>query len=583
MHSFTTCIDFFSSHVEKTPQRPYLFYKKDGRYLSYSYQDIWTRAKALSHYLKQKGIKKGDTVAIIANNRPEWVIADIGILLIGAIVVPLYPTLSKAEVHHILDDAEVSCIIAELPVHVAFAVSYKNTGVQCEILSIEPHDECECLETVFSTIINDVETHDFHDISGDDVASIVYTSGTTGIPKGVMLTHTNFVTNVKDICSSLPLSDKDKVLSFLPLSHVFERTAGYYTVTAVGGQIYYAESITSVGDDLLIAQPTVLVSVPRLYEKIQSKIQLGLSGVKKALFYWALNLGLRCGIYGEHKPNFIHRILLFFANTLVYSKIKLKTGGHLRFFVSGGAPLGKELGNFFRGLGLLIIEGYGQTETSPVVACNRLDAFRMGSIGKTLPSVSVKLSDDGELLVKGRSVMKGYYKKETETTHVLSSDGWLHTGDIAEIDAEGFIYIVDRLKDIIVLSNGKKVSPQLIESSVLKSTFISQIVVTGENRNYITALIVPDFERFRSVHRVLNALSNDRLVSHTIVQLTIQEEIDRFTQSLSRYEKIKQFSLLPAELTQENGELTPTLKPKRKIIRTRYKGDIDSMYQKEKK
>ena len=513
----------------------------------------------------------------MSNNRPEWVVSDIAIMSLGAVVVPVYPTLSQEDTAYILKDSDSKVAIMELKQHVDFAKTFLANGGDVTILSISDTPGVDSFSSVLSKRSDD-ETFDSSSLLSDDVASIVYTSGTTGDPKGVMLTHGNFLSNVSDIREALPLSESDRVLSFLPLSHVFERTAGYYTVLAIGGQIYYAESITSVAQDMLLAKPTVLVSVPRLYEKIQAKIVAGLTGAKKPLFHMASSFGLRYGKFGDKKGSVFHALILKLWDTLVFSKIRQKTGGHLRFFVSGGAPLGKELGNFFRAVGLLIIEGYGQTETSPVVACNRTEAFKMGSIGLPLKSVQVKLAEDGELLVKGPNIMKGYYKKPEKTAQTVSEDGWLHTGDIANIDDDGFVFIVDRKKDLIVLSNGKNVPPQVIEKQVSMSQFISQVVVTGEGKNYITALIVPDYERLKDVHSALADLSNAALASHGDVMAVIQNEIDTQCSGFSRYEKIKKFTLLEEELSQEKGELTPTLKPKRKVVKEQYGDLIQAMY-----
>lgn len=577
MSSTNSCVDLLWSHVSQSPDLPFLYYKHAQNYTPLTFKEVWAQVCSLRDYLKEQGVKKGDKVAIMSNNRPEWVVSDIAIMSLGAVVVPVYPTLSQEDMAYILKDSDSVIGIMELKQHVDFARTYIEAGNELKIISIQENPD----ETSFSSIVGTASSDDSFDsnsLSHDDVASIVYTSGTTGDPKGVMLTHGNFLSNVEDIQDALPLSVSDRVLSFLPLSHVFERTAGYYTVLAIGGQIYYAESITSVAQDMLLAKPTVLVSVPRLYEKIQAKIVAGLTGAKKPLFHSASNFGLKYGKFGDKKSSVFHNIILKLWDKLVFSKIRQKTGGHLRFFVSGGAPLGKELGNFFRAVGLLIIEGYGQTETSPVVACNRPDAFKMGSIGLPLKHVEVKLAEDGELLVRGPNIMKGYYKKPDKTDETVSKEGWLHTGDIAKIDDDGFVFIIDRKKDLIVLSNGKNIPPQLIEKQVAMSQFISQVVVTGEGKNYITALIVPDYERIQTVFPNLADIDSEALAGHEDVMTLIQNELDQQCVGFSRYEKIKKFTLLGRELTQEYGELTPTLKPKRKVVKDKYGDLIQAMY-----
>jgi long-chain acyl-CoA synthetase len=577
MSSNKSCVDLLWSRVGQSPDLPFLYYKQQQDYLPLTYKEVWDKVVALREYLRQQGIQKGDKVAIMSNNRPEWVVSDMAIMSLGAVVVPIYPTLSQEDMAYILKDSDSKIAIVELKQHVDFAEEDIQEGNALSLISILDPSNHTTFSQVLETVSEDTGFNSTS-IRSDDVASIVYTSGTTGNPKGVMLTHGNFISNVEDIQAALPLTHTDRVLSFLPLSHVFERTAGYYTVLAIGGQIYYAESITSVAEDMLLAKPTVLVSVPRLYEKIQAKIVAGLTGAKKPLFNAASSFGLKYGKFSDKKSSVFHKLILKLWDTLVFSKIRQKTGGHLRFFVSGGAPLGKELGNFFRAVGLLIIEGYGQTETSPVVACNRPGAFKMGSIGLPLERVEVKIAEDGELLVKGPNVMKGYYKKPEKTAETMSKDGWLHTGDIAHIDEDGFIFIVDRKKDLIVLSNGKNIPPQVIEKKLAMSQFISQVVVTGEGRNYITALIVPDYERLVALNPKLAGLDNAALASNADVMAVIQSEIDQQSAEFSRYEKIKKFILLEEELTQEGGELTPTLKPKRKVVKEKFGHLIEAMY-----
>jgi long-chain acyl-CoA synthetase len=575
-----------------------VLYSRDtsGKYQPITYQQFYDDAFTLALGLQSFGVKKGDRVGLLSGNRPEWAICDFAVQFLEGIDISIYPTLSAQEIGYILADSQASVVIVETPQH--FEAVRK-------ILI-----DCPALRTVIAIFEGDMSP--FHGvemtrldkvmrigmghkdesraalqakidrISRDTVASIVYTSGTTGHPKGVMLTHDNFLSNVEALIETTPLSNKDILLSFLPLSHVFERTVGYYTVLAVGGKIYYAQNINTVSDDLKDARPTILVSVPRLYEKIQTKILDGLKGIKKPLFYWALGVGHR---YKKKKhakqPVSVWDALQFMvANLLVYRKIKARVGGRLRFFVSGGAQLSQEVGEFFDALDLTIIEGYGQTETSPVIACNRLESYTFGSVGKILPNVEYTSSEDGELLVRGPSITKGYYNMPEATAEIIDTEGWLHTGDIITVDADGFISIIDRKKELIVLSNGKKVPPQMVEQKLASSEFILQAMVIGENRNYLTALIVPDFARYKkATQSTLTIDPNSITIDDPNLQTFYRAIVEEKLSDLANFEHIKKISFLTKELTPEAGELTPTLKFKRRIICEKFSTIINAMYE----
>ncbi len=587
MPPFNNLVDIFKCHVDKHPDRGFLYVHKDAAYKELSYKGLWSKICALVSYLDKQGFSPGDRVAIMCSNRPEWVIIDMAVLALGGVVVPIYPTVSDEEAAYILSDSGASTLFVETKDHVRFLSSILPThptlknGIIIDDNSPITLENMHALSIILNEHKDSAFSADLSKVVPSTMASFIYTSGTTGPPKGVMLTHANFLANISGITAAIPLSSDDIFLSFLPLSHVFERTTGYYLMLFLGGKIYYARSINTVGEDMTRVSPTVMISVPRLYEKIKAKVELGLSGPKKSLFYWALNLGLVCGPYGDKPPSFFQRLLLVIADRLVYSKLRKKTGGALRFFVSGGAPLGQELGDFFRGLGILIVEGYGQTESSPVIACNSPGSYKMGSVGKVLNNIMFKLSADGELLVKGPSIMKGYWQKLEKTREAVDSNGWLATGDIAEIDAHNFITIVDRKKDIIVLSNGKNVAPQRIEKRLMLDSFINQAIVLGENQNYVGALIVPDFDRLSEFvsRNKLTGLSQEALVKDPKVMAFYDAKIAEILQVFSSYERVKRFALLQQEFTQEEGDLTPTLKPKRKLIREKYKRTIQSLYE----
>ncbi len=517
-------------------ERTGFYIKENGAYRGLTFLDAFQRVQSLALGLSKLGVVAGDKVALISHNRFEWAVSDLAILSLGAINVPIYATLTASEIAYMLKDSDAKVVIVETSDQLHKIVKHKQAcpGLK-EIVLIDATGTNNAEEAAVSfyndlmtsgALATDPEREAHLDgidrISHETIASIVYTSGTTGNPKGVVLTHGNFLADVRDILAVIPLSSEDVVLSFLPLSHVFERTAGYYTLLAIGGTIYYAESIDTVRDDIGLAKPTAMISVPRLYEKMQAGILDSLTGIKKNLFFWALKVGQQWhnALTRHGTVPFMLRLKHYVAYRLVYHKIKQRMGGRLRFFVSGGAPLSKDLGRFFSHLGILIIEGYGLTETSPVIACNRVNAYKFGTVGKALPSLDVRLAEDGELIVKGATVMKGYHNLPEETAQVIDDNGFFHTGDIAEIDAEGFIRIVDRKKEIIVLSNGKKVPPQMVELRLTSSKFISQAVVVGENHNYLTALLVPDFIKLNKWARARNISTDDveTLLAHKEVQ-----------------------------------------------------------------
>lgn len=570
MFSPRNLVDLLWGVFSRYPTRPLLFYKEEGQYKSFTAEEIWYKVQSFAHSLKERGIRYGDRVAILSHNCPEWVIADMAIMSAGCIVVPIYPTLSDPEMAYILKDAGCKAVVAQTEAHLA---SVRAIMPECPALQYCFGIHTDEFKALCSRKLGDVG---WRNVERDQLASIVYTSGTTGVPKGVMLTHDNFLINVEDALTVLPLSRQETVLSFLPLSHVFERMAGYYTILAVKGQIYYAESISTVSDDMKLAKPTVVISVPRLYEKIRIKILDSVTGFRKHILNWALAIG---------RAHYVEKRmvgpLLWVADVLVFASLRKKMGGRLRFFVAGGAPLGKELGEFFRSLGILILEGYGQTESSPVIACNRPTQLRFGSVGLPFPHTEVDITEDGELRARGRNIMQGYWNHLQRVPSSVDAEGWLYTGDIARRDEDGFIFIVDRKKELIVLSNGKKVAPQYVEKTIGMCPAVSQVVVIGEQRHFMTALLVPNFDVVLKVPALkqLAGLSPDKLVYHPDIISYFQEQLEQVQVPLSGYERVKKFHLLSRELTQEDGEITVTLKPKRKAIAQKYHVEIESMYQ----
>jgi long-chain acyl-CoA synthetase len=424
-------------------------------------------------------------------------------------------------------------------------------------------------------------------VAPDDLATLIYTSGTTGDPKGVMLTHANIVSNVHGGLAAFgDIGPADVALSFLPLCHIFERMGGHYLLLQQGVTIAYAESVEKVPANMAEVHPTIMLSVPRLYEKMYARVNekvAGDSALKQRIFHWALGVGRKhFQARVEHlTPGALLRAQHGLADRLVFAKIRERTGGRLRLFISGGAPLAREIAEFFGAVGLLILEGYGLTETSPVIAVNRPDKMKPGSVGPPIPGVEVKIAEDGEILTRGPHVMKGYYNKPEATAEVIDRERWFHTGDVGLVDAEGFLVITDRKKDIIVTSGGKNIAPQPIENQLKTNPLIAEIVMIGNKRNFPSALIVPNFDNLRKwagVHGV-TAASPEELVRDARVVALYDETVKALTKDLAPFERIKKIALLPREFTLEAGELTPTLKVKRRVVEQKYKDVIDRLYE----
>lgn len=566
-------IELLLKNINEKNHKNALYYKINQNYQALSYAQLFEKIIQFSHSLVNLGVKAEQKIAIMLKNCPEWVISDLATISINAIVVPIYETLSLTEKNFILNHCQASVLITDSSHSQDFQLIRKNNKNLNHIICVDQNIKNTLnFNQLISSTYKDFPKN-IMNIKNNDILSIVYTSGTTGVSKGVCLSHKNIVSNILSITKRLPLSNNERVLSFLPLSHVFERTAGYYTLLALGGEIFYAESHETVAQNMIESKPTIVVSVPRLYEKIKDKITNNLKGIKKVLFYWALNVGKKSIDKGKKSLSY------WLATKLVFNKIKQKTGGNLKFFVSGGAPLSEEIATFFYYLDTLILEGYGMTESSPVIACNHPQDFKFGTVGKPLDCSEIKISDEGELLVKGPHIMSGYYKKSQSFVVDIDDEGWLHTGDLVEIDNEGFIKIIDRKKNIIVLSNGKNIAPQKIESCLIKSRWIKQALCLGNKKSYLTALIVLDDQMLQKFALKNNISYNKEvIINNNLLISQISHEITKLQASHSNYEKIKKFTLISQEFSQENGQLTPTLKPKRKIILETYNQNIKEMY-----
>ncbi len=567
--------------------------KREGRYVPISTREFYDQIRFIALGLRDLGLASGDRLVILSENRPEWVLTDFAVLSLGGVTVPIYPNLMPEQVRYIIDDSEAKIVVCSTPAQrakveavraslpkVAHFISFENTPDPGVIPLAEVMERGRRIDAAESAAFETTAAA----VRPDDLASIIYTSGTTGIPKGVMLTHANFFSNVKALDAVTDFNAGDTILSFLPLSHVLERMTTF-SFLFKGATLAFAESIDTVAQNLLEVRPTIMVSVPRLFEKLYAKIMdnvLAGSGLKRKIFFWALRGGVEASRKAQQRTAALFprkSLRLRIAQKIVFSKILEKTGGRVKFFVSGGAPLSRDIAEFFHAMGLVILEGYGLTETAPVVACNTFTKLRFGTVGPVVPGVEVRIAEDGEILVRGANVMRGYYRKESETAEALAG-GWFHTGDIGHLDADGFLVITDRKKDLIVTAGGKNVAPQPIENLLKQNPYIAQAVVVGARRKFISALIVPDFEKLGNYARQKGwgRMSPADLIARADIREFLMTEIDRGTPGLASYEKIKKIILLDRDFELEQGELTPTLKVKRNKVEEKYKDLIDGLY-----
>lgn len=566
----------FKQTVKKYPKKVALKYKDEGRYKNITFQELSSKVDSLITGFHMFGIKKGDRVAILSENRPEWVIADLAIMGLGAISVPIHSVFTPHYVEYILNDSQCEILLLSNQQQMDKIIKVKDNLTH--LTNMICFDECKVPDDLkfrtflLSNILHLSKGSYFHepDIEEDHVCSIVYTSGTTGEPTGVMLTHKNFISNIGASNIAIPTSSRDTLLSLLPLSHLFERTAGYYTPLFNGSTIAYAEGSKALPVNLKEIRPTIFVSVPRIFEKFNEVIweKARNSGfIKKKLFYWALH---------QERGTFKHKI----ADYLVFKKIRNKLGGKIRLCISGSASLNDKIARFFDKVGILILEGYGLTETAPVVSANKKDKYKFGTTGTPLENLRLKISETKEILVKGPSVMKGYFNNNEKTRQAFTDDGWLKTGDMGFIDDEGFLSIIGRIKEMIVLNTGKNVMPEKIEIQLNLDEYIYQSAVFGNKQPYIVALIVPDYNEittFAKEHKI-NFNTPKDLLREPAIHRIIKERVDKQLEDMPDYEKIKQFYLLDREFTQEEDELTPTLKLRRFVIGEKYKKEIESLY-----
>ena len=620
--AFETITELYQNLTKKyeNSDKTAFAYKPSGEeeYKTITWDSVKEDVTAIASYLIDQGVEKDEKVAILSENRYEWAVVDLAIQMIGAINVSLYSTLPPNQCQYILNNSEAK-------------IFFVSTGIQLK-KAVEIFDECpnvkqviafdepkvkEYIEKEYVKLYDTVWTQGakaetaqretlqkrIKSVKPEDISTLIYTSGTTGKPKGAMLTHRNIVSNIKSAHEAITIGESDRCLSFLPLCHSFERTGGYYAMIAGGAEIYYAESVDTVARNMLEVHPTIVVSVPRLFEKIYNLVKKNVeegSAIQQSIFNWALNVGEKYwngkrGLVSLQKP---------IADKLVFDKLKQRTGGNIRFFVSGGAALPAEIGTFFMAAGLNILEGYGLTETSPIMCCNRYGDEKMGTVGKVINGVTVGIqrlddskivaevsgedyptditSEPGEILNRGPNTMKGYWKNEKATKEMIDDDGWLHTGDVGRF-VDGRLEITDRIKHMIVNAGGKNIYPGPIEETFKTCKWVDQLVVVGENQPFMAALIVPDFEAIETYAKQNDIQYSDieELIEHESIVNLFSKEVRSVSRDLASHEKIRDFRLVPNEFTVETGELTPTLKVKRRVIQEKYEHLISDIFDKE--
>ncbi len=600
---YTTVPSMFlaiTDRFRKHPDKPAYLYKEQGQYVSLHYDELRAWVIDVAMGFRALGVRSGDRVGIASENRIEWIVTDFAVTALGAADVPVFSILTPEQEQYIFSHCEAKLLVVSnrYQLNKILQVLDQLPAVEKVVVYNEdlelPDDDrfltfaqlrelgrqsvpAEKREALFQELAQQVKP--------DDLLTIIYTSGTTGNPKGVMLTHRNVLSNVEGASSRVDISENDLLLSYLPFCHSYERTAGYYTAFSCGATVALAESIETIAKNMQEVRPTVMTSVPRLFERIQQRILNNVSKqppLRQRIFYWALEVGKK-KFYTEQQGRVPVGLRLQhqLADRLVFAKIRERTGGRLRFFISGGAPLVKEVGEFFFALGIPIYEGYGLTEASPVISVNYPGNVELGTVGPPLPNVEVEIADDGEILARGPNIMKGYFKDPAATQEAIDPDGWLHTGDIGYLNDHGRLVITDRKKNIFVSSGGKNIAPQPIENALILSPYIDQAVLIGDGREYNVALIVPDFEQLKEYAEQANiSYANEQeLIEHPEIKKLIDREIKKQQKTFSKYEQVRKFALLVEPFSVDNGMLTPTLKVRRHIIEQKYGAIIEQLYQ----
>jgi len=585
--------DLFFNRVKESGDNEALRIKVNGQWKARTWRQLESSVRDIARGVAD-WVEPGDKVCILAENSPEWWLADLATLCLGGVTAPIYPTNPPKDIAYILNDCGAKLLFLsnaeQLDKIRKVRDAGKIDGLERVVIFDDmdpPEDWAFSLADVRKRNANakDPIEERLDGIDEADLATLIYTSGTTGEPKGVMLSHKNLVSNVlgaAPVIEHLEYGEEKQMLSFLPLSHSFERTVGYYVAIHYDFKVAFAESVLKLVDNMGEIRPTMLVSVPRIYEKLYGKVMEGASsGFKKTLVNWAIAVGKEHSVFRleEKEAPLWLSFKYSIATKLVFSKLHTKLGGRLKYAISGGAPLAKEIAEFLNAVGLTVFEGYGLSETGPILTANQPGAIRVGSVGKPWPEVTIKIAEeDGEILAKGPNIMLGYFNKEEATKEVMDDDGWFHTGDIGHVDDDGFLFITDRKKELIKTAGGKYVAPQPVENQLKVHPLIEQAVIIGDTRKYCVALLVPSFESLENTLGKRLPTDRTELNDDPQVKALYQAAVDAVNEPLGRWEQIKRFHLLPAEMSQETGELTPTLKVKRRIVSTKFKAEIDAMY-----
>jgi long-chain acyl-CoA synthetase len=591
----TTLAQLLVNSVTTYPKPDFMLVKKDGAYTPIPTQEFGDGVKHLALGLRALGFAAGQKLCVLSENRPAWTMTDFATLCAGGLTVPIYTTLVPEQIRYIVDDSDAVIVVVSNADHwkkveplragltkVKHYITFAEEAPAGVLTLKEVMDKGKAMAAAQPGLFDELVAR----VKPGDEATLIYTSGTTGVPKGVILTHDNLVSNIKTAAGLIEFTEKDTALSFLPLSHILERMV-MFTYIYRGCTVAYAESVEAVAQNLLEVRPHLMVSVPRVFEKIYTKVMdqvLASPALRRKIFFWALKVGKAYGalkIDGKPIPGGLS-LRHALAAKLVFSKIIAKTGGRVRLFVSGGAPLSKDIAEFFYAIGLVILEGYGLTETSPLLSINTFEAIRLGSVGKVPPGIDIKIAPDGEILARGPNIMKGYYKKEAETREIMEG-GWFHTGDIGHFDADGFLVITDRKKDLLVTSGGKNIAPQPIENMLKSSPYIMNAVVIGDRRRFIAALVVPDFDKLKEYAKAqgIAFATVDELCKNRRIVDFLKAEADRATPLLASYERVKRVAVLPRDFDIERGEITPSLKVRRANVTSEYQEAIDALYREE--
>jgi long-chain acyl-CoA synthetase len=591
-----TLTQLFFTTVDRHAAQPAAFRSKvGGAWVAISHREALERVQAITLGLRELGIRPGDKVALISENRPEWALADYACLCVRAADVPIYPTLTAKQTEYILRDSEAVAVFCSTTAQVDKVLEVK--GALPGLTHVIGFDGGAAAQRPGAMSLSSLEAkgraaasqyadwkREALSAQPDDLATLIYTSGTTGDPKGVMLSHHNIWSNVQAVLQMIPIGSGDECLSMLPLSHSYERMVDY-TLFQAGVIINYAESFDTVAANLGEVKPTVVLSVPRLYEKVYARVlenALSGSAIKRGIFLWAKRAGEQwatLSLAGLPIPGGL-AIKKKLADKLVFSKLQARTGGRIRFFVSGAAPLSADIAKFFYSAGLPIIEGYGLTESSPVLTLNPLDRIKLGTVGRAIPGVELKIASDGEIFARGPNIMQGYYKLPEATHETVDEEGWLHTGDIGELDSDGYLKITDRKKELIKTAGGKYIAPQPIEGMVKRNKFVANAVLYGDRRKFPIILVVPNFDNLErwAQERGLTYGTRAELIALADVRAKVEREVMSQLRDLAKFETPKKVVLLENDFTIESGELTPTLKVKRRVVEKHYKDQIDAAY-----